>query len=128
MDVPQHRTPAGPDTAATDAVVVHLPEADPARHEAVLRNTANLIRALEPGATIELVAHGPGVELCTGESGLAAGLADLQSAGATVCACANTLAARELTAAALLPGVTVVDSGVAHLVRRQRLGWAYLRP
>jgi len=128
MDTAQHATPATPPAAATDGVVVHLPEADPAWHEAVLRNTANLIRALEPGAVIELVTHGPGVELCTGESGLAAVLADLQSAGATVCACANTLAARGLTAAALLPGVTVVDSGVAHLVRRQRQGWSYLRP
>lgn len=128
MDTPHHRPPAGPDTAATDGVVVHLPEADPPRQQAVLRNTANLIRALGPGAVIELVTHGPGVELCTGENGLAAVLADLQSAGAAVCACANTLAARGLTAAALLPGVTVVDSGVAHLVRRQRQGWSYLRP
>lgn len=113
---------------ALGGVVVHLPESDPQRQGAVLRNTANLVRALEPGAEVELVTHGPGVELCTGESGLAETVAGLQGAGVTVCACANTIAARGLGEADLLAGVTVVDSGVAHLVRRQREGWSYLRP
>lgn len=128
MDTPERAAPTGPQTVAHAGVVVHLPEADPARQRAVLRNTANLIGALEPGAAVELVTHGPGVELCTGESGLADALAELQALGAVVYACANTLAARGLTAEALRPGVAVVDSGVAHLVRRQRLGWSYLRP
>lgn len=109
-------------------VVVHLPESDPQRQAAVLRNTANLVRVLEPGARVELVTHGPGVELCTGESGLAETAARLQGDGVIVCACANTIAARGLADADLLPGVTVVDSGVAHLVHRQREGWSYLRP
>lgn len=113
---------------AGDGVVVHVPESEPGRQEAVLRNTANLLRALGPGTVIEVITHGPGVELCTGESGLADTVAGLQSRGVTVCACANTLAARGLGAADLLPGTTVVDSGVAHLVRRQREGWSYLRP
>ncbi len=114
--------------AVTDGVVVHLSEDDPVRQASVLRNTANLVRALGRDTVIEVVAHGPGVELCTGGTGLAETLAGLQRKGVTVSACANTLAARELSQADLLPGVTVVDSGVAHLVRRQREGWSYLRP
>ncbi|WP_182358631.1 DsrE family protein [Tomitella gaofuii] len=117
-----------PQTAATGGVVVHLPEADPQRQAAVLRNTANLIRALGPDTEVEVVTHGPGVELCTGETGLAETVARLRGQGATVCACANTLTARKLSEDDLLPGVAVVDSGVAHLVRRQREGWSYLRP
>ncbi len=115
-------------TIGTDGVVVHLPESDPGRQSTVLRNTANLLRALGPGTVVEVVAHGPGVELCTGESGLADTVSSLQSQGVAVCACANTLTARGLGEADLLPGVAVVDSGVAHLVRRQREGWSYLRP
>ncbi|MDG3014600.1 DsrE family protein [Speluncibacter jeojiensis] len=111
-----------------DGVVVHLPEADPKRQETVLRNVANLLRALGPDTVVELVTHGPGVELCTGETGLADTVADLQQRGVTVCACANTVAARQLAESDLLPGVTVVPSGIAHLVVRQRQGWSYLRP
>ncbi|QDQ96053.1 DsrE family protein [Tomitella fengzijianii] len=117
-----------PQTPMTDGVVVHLPESDPQRQATVLRNTTNLIRALGPGTVVEVVTHGPGVELCTGESGLADTVAALQGEGVTVCACANTLTARKLSEDDLMPGVAVVDSGVAHLVRRQREGWSYLRP
>jgi len=36
--------------------------------------------------------------------------------------------AQQLSPEALLPGVGIVPAGVAQLVRRQREGWAYLRP
>ncbi|GAA4803139.1 DsrE family protein [Tomitella cavernea] len=118
----------GQTEGAVCGVVVHLPEADPGRQAAVLRNTANLLRALGPDTQVEVVTHGPGVELCTGETGLADTVAQLREQRVTVCACANTLTARDLSEDDLLPGVAVVDSGVAHLVRRQREGWSYLRP
>lgn len=111
-----------------DGVVVHLAEGDPRRQETVLRNVSNLLRALGEDAVVELVTHGPGVELCTGETGLAETVAGLQDRGVAVCACGNTIEARKLSAVDLLPGVTVVPSGIAHLVFRQRQGWSYLRP
>ncbi len=114
--------------ATTDGVVVHLPENDRGRQEAVLRNVVNLLRVLGPSTTIEVVTHGPGVTLATGETGLGPSVIEVQQLGAVVCACTNTLQSRRLTKEALLPGVTVVPSGVAHLVERQRQGWAYLRP
>jgi len=39
---------------------VHLVEADPDRHAAVLRNIANLRTELDDGSEVELVVHGPG--------------------------------------------------------------------
>lgn len=109
-------------------VVVHLVESDPDRQSAVQRNVMNLRADLGPQVTIELVAHGPGVELMTGESGLAGGIAHLVAIGVTPLACLNTLASRALTPEALLPGVGVVPSGIGHLARRQLDGWAYVRP
>lgn len=109
-------------------VVVHLAEGDPGRQSAVLRNVMNLRADLEPMVSIELIAHGPGVELMTGESGLADGVAQLVSIGVTPLACLNTLASRGLTPEDLLPGVGVVPSGIGQLARRQLEGWAYVRP
>lgn len=109
-------------------VVVHLLEAEPQRQAAVLRNVANLCSDLGPDVPVELVAHGGGVELVTGESGLGTGLADVVTRGVVVLACANTLDARDLTARALLPDVDTVPSGIGHLARRQFDGWAYVRP
>lgn len=109
-------------------VVVHLAEEAADRHRAVLQNVRNLRVALGPDVPIELVAHGPGVDLLTGVSGERDALAEVAGLGVRAHACRNTLNARGLGDADLLPGVGVVDSGVAHLARRQLAGWAYLRP
>ena len=51
---------AGTPSGATPGVVFHLDEADPVKHESVLRNVANVPDALGDGTVVELVTHGPG--------------------------------------------------------------------
>ena len=116
-----------PDVAGL-GVVVHLAEDDVHRQRAVLRNVVNLRSALERSGAIEVVTHGPGLTLLTGETGLAADAAHLQGDGVSFRACENTMRSRDLTLDDLLEGVESVESGVAHLTRRQLQGWAYLRP
>lgn len=116
------------ETAAPPGVVVHLDEADPAKHAAVLRNVSNLIAALEPEAEVELVVHGPAISLLLPGSPHTETLQALQQRGLTVDACNNTLRSERITPEQLTPGAVIVPSGVAHLVLRQREGWAYLRP
>lgn len=114
--------------------VIHLDEDGHDKHASVLRNVSNLIAELGGGkcsagaCEVELVAHGPGLKALTGESGVAAEIADLAERGVRLSACANTLAQRSLGEDALLPGVGVVPSGIAAVVRRQAEGWAYVRP
>jgi intracellular sulfur oxidation DsrE/DsrF family protein len=110
-------------------VVVHLDEADPARQRLVLANVTNLLADLgDELGPVELVVHGPGLDAVLVGSDLAAPLADLVSQGVVLAACANTLRARGLAESDLLEGVRLVPAGVGELVRRQRQGWAYLRP
>lgn len=109
-------------------VVVHLAEAGTERQSAVLRNVLNLRADLGPGVPVELVAHGPGVELLTGESCLDAEVRQVLDQGVRLLACRNTLASRGLAPDDLLPGVGMTPSGVGHLARRQLEGWAYVRP
>jgi intracellular sulfur oxidation DsrE/DsrF family protein len=115
-------------TTRPAGVVVHLAEALPERHRAVLQNVRNLRAALDDGIPVELVTHGPGVDLVVTGSQTRADLAAVVSSGVDVLACRNTLQARGLGTNDLLPQVGTVDSGVAHLARRQLAGWAYLRP
>ena len=109
-------------------VVVHLAEEGAERHAAILRNVLNLRADLGPDIPVELVAHGPGVALLTGESGLESGVAQVVAVGVRPVACLNTLASRALTPGDLLPGVATAPSGVGHLAPRQLEGWAYVRP
>ena len=109
-------------------VVVHVPDND--RLEAIARNVLNLRVALGSEATIEVVTHGPGLDLLlpSTDTAIHAGLEGLQAAGIRLVGCRNTLDSRGLSDAAVPPGVRVVPSGVAHLVHRQQDGYTYLRP
>lgn len=106
-------------------VVVHLP--DPATLDHAVRNVLNLRTDLGPDVVIEVVVHGPGVARLAASSPAAADVAAMVDAGIQVDACANSLRSLHLEAAGLAAGVTVVSSGVGHVVRLQRAGYAYLR-
>lgn len=110
-------------------VVFHLDEAEPAKHEAVLRNISNLLDDLGQERTeVELVAHGPGIDLLIGKTGQAERLSQLAQRGVVLAACANTLRERQIPHEQLVAHVTIVSSGVGELVRRQQEGWQYVRP
>ena len=48
--------------------------------------------------------------------------------GVRILACENTMIGRNLTRADMYPSVGYVKTGVAQLMKRQREGWAYIRP
>lgn len=109
-------------------VVVHLDEAYPEKHASVLLNIGNLLNELGDGTQVELVVHGPGLLAVIAEAPHSPKVSELLSRGVTVASCANTMRGMNISVADLIEGVHVVPSGVAELVRRQRQGWAYIRP
>lgn len=113
---------------ASGGVVVHLDEADPAKHEAVLRNITNLLAELGEDTPVELVVHGPGLAAALAGAPDAGAVRELLDRGVMVAACGNTMRRQGVAADQLVAGVRVVPAGIAQLVRRQREGWAYVRP
>ena len=109
-------------------VVVHVDEAAETKHEAVLRNISNLMDDLGTGTTVEVVAHGPGIGLVLKDSPYADTVQGLIARGVVIAACENTLAMKSIPPSSVAPGVITVPAGVGELVRKQREGWAYLRP
>lgn len=109
-------------------VLVHLDEASPEKHASVLLNITNLLNELGDETQVELVVHGPGLLAVIAVAPHSAKVSELLHRGVTVTACANTMRGMKISIDALVDGVQVVPSGVAELVRRQRQGWAYLRP
>lgn len=109
-------------------VVVHLDEGGDDKHEAVLRNIAYLLDDLGGQLTVELVAQGPGIGVCLSDSPQADTVQALIGRGITVAACENTLRSKGIGIDRLAAGVVTVPAGIAELVRKQQLGWAYVRP
>lgn len=72
--------------------------------------------------------NGAALDVLLATSPLRAELTDLHAGGRVeFSACANTMAARSITAPELHPAVHVVTAAVLHLAQRQWNGWAYLR-
>jgi len=75
-----------------------------------------------------LVVHGPALTVALTGAPTAAALSDLLARGVIVAACENSMRSAGVTAEQLADGARIVPSGIAQLVRRQRDGWAYVRP
>jgi intracellular sulfur oxidation DsrE/DsrF family protein len=110
-------------------VVFHVNVADEARWQEVLTNVENVQKAFGASSVeIEVVAHGAGIGLVQIKNAtLRDRIATIEKTGPVFAACNNTLRKQQLTAADLTPGVRVVDSGVAELIRKQEEGFAYVK-
>lgn len=109
-------------------VVFQVAEPDATLHEAALRNVRNTAADLGADAQVAVVAHGPGIGLVTGDTGLDDQVGELVKDGVEVLACRNTLKRFDIPVERLLPGVETVTAGIGEIVRRQHEGWAYVRP
>ncbi len=112
----------------SQGTVVHLDDADPAAHARVFRNVGNLVDALDDGSPVELVVHGPAITAVVAGAPSSESLQALVGRGVRVSACRNTMDREGIRPEDLTEGVQIVPSGIAQLVRRQRQGWAYVRP
>jgi uncharacterized protein len=110
-------------------VVIHVSDNDPAKWNLALNNARNIQADLgAANVEIEIVAYGPGIGMLKSESLVANRIGEALKGNTHVVACENTMAAQKLTQADMLGGIGYVPSGVVELIKRQRDGWAYLRP
>ncbi len=117
-------------------VLIHVVRADAASKPDVLNEIESLARYYrEHGqkARIEVVMNGEGLGLVRADvTAFAARIRQLQNEydNLVFAACLNTIdrlkQERGITAR-LLPGVIIIDSGVAQVMRRQQQGWAYIQ-
>ena len=113
---------------AADKVIFQATENDVDRWNLVLNNVRNLQGAVGADADVEIVAYGPGIQLLKAGSPIAARIHDALGDKVRVVACQNTMAANQLTSADMLPDIGYVPSGVVEVMRRQQLGYSYIRP
>lgn len=119
-----------PTPPSSAGVVIHLNSPDREVQAASLRTAANIANHSSPdiGLPVEVVVHGPAVEICLPEHELGTTVTELVEDGVAVAVCETALANHHIDRARLTRGVITVPSAVVELVQRQHQGWAYLRP
>jgi len=110
-------------------LIIQVSDNDPAKWALALNNAQNVQQDLgKDRVQIEIVAYGPGLEMLKAESKVADRLAGALDASVGLIACENTMTNQKVAKSAMYPGIDYVKAGVTHIMKRQREGWAYIRP
>lgn len=119
----------GFDANRPNKVVFQVSDADPGKWNLALNNARNVQQDLgAANVAIEIVAYGPGIGMLKLESAVGARIADALGSGIAVVACENTMHAMKLAPGDMLPKIGYVPAGVVELMKREREGFAYIRP
>jgi intracellular sulfur oxidation DsrE/DsrF family protein len=109
-------------------VVIQLNTADTASWSSTIGNIRNLQKIWPNNISIEVVAHGKGLDLIVAnKTHLANDVNALSKEGVVFAACENSMRKHNVNKTDLLPVAITVPSGVAELVLKQEQGWAYLK-
>ena len=110
-------------------IVFHVTEDNPQKWNIVLNNVDNVQKDLgRENTVIEIVTHGPGINMLKSESKVTPRLAAALDHNIALLACENTMRNGKVTKADMYGGIGFVPSGVTHIVERESEGWHYLRP
>jgi hypothetical protein len=110
-------------------VVFQVSDADPAKWNLALNNARNVQQDLGlDKVDAEIVVYGPGIGMLRKDSVVGGRVSQMLALGVAVVACENTMKAQKLTRADMLEDIDYVPAGVVELMKRQKEGYAYIRP
>ena len=122
-------TVAAETPATKEHLVMQVSDADTGKWNLALNNAKNLQQAYGADKIdIEIVTYGPGVNMLKLDSVVANRIDEAKQAGVAIVACQNTMRNMKLTEADMLPNTSYVPAGVVEIVKKQRDGYAYIRP
>ncbi len=108
-------------------IIMQLTSGDTLVHKGLMRQLNNMKEAA-PNMQLEVVCHGPGMDLLMSDRSIVAGkVKEFADNGVTFLACDNTIRERQLDPAKVLPDAGHVKAGIIHIVERQEDGWSYIK-
>lgn len=115
--------------ASKEKLVVQVSEADPAKWNLALNNVKNVQQAYGADKVdIEIVVYGPGIGMLKADSAIANRIDEAKKANVSIVACENTMKANKLTKEDMLPNTSYVTAGAVEIMKKQKEGYAYIRP
>ncbi|HMP32025.1 MAG TPA: DsrE family protein [Saprospiraceae bacterium] len=108
-------------------IVFQVASDDTLVHKSLMRQLGN-ITSVDPHLKIEVVCHGPGIDLLHKEkSHFGAKVKDYVDKGITFNACEFTLKQQNISKDQIIPEAKFVRSALLHIVKLQTEGWSYIK-
>jgi uncharacterized protein len=108
-------------------IVFQLASGDTLVHKSIMRQLGN-ITSVDPNLQIEVVCHGPGIDLIHKDnSKFGHKVKEFSDKGIVFNACEFTLKERQISKEKILPEAKFVRSALLHIVKLQTEGWSYIK-
>ena len=108
-------------------IVFQLTTADTIFHKAFMKQLDNILR-IAPDSKIEIVCHGPGLEMLMKEKCIVAPpIEALTKRGVEFVACEFSLKQKKVEKSQIIPSAGFVEAGIIEIVSKQEKGWSYIK-
>ena len=108
-------------------IVFQLSSDDTLVHKGLMRQLNNVLNAA-PDSKIEVVCHGPGINMLMQETTLVLDKIQLyKTKGVTFKVCENTLREKNISKDKIIAEAAFVPSALIEIVTRQEEGWSYIK-
>jgi uncharacterized protein len=126
-DKPAGKKKQPPIEESSYRMVFQLTTADTLAHKALMKQIGN-ITSVAPKTQIEVVCHGPGLQLLqTEKSTVVPKIREYAGKGVVFSACEFSMKERKVSKDEILPEASYVQAGILHIVMRQDQGWYYIK-
>lgn len=122
------RAQTSKDAPAKHRIIMQLSSNDTLVWKGLMNNLKHLKAGWGDRVIIEVVAHGPGLDLLiTGKTTQHEKIIQFKKAGIQFIACENTMMERKVAKESIIEEAGFVKMGIGEIVRKQEQGWSYIK-
>ncbi len=108
-------------------IIFQLSIDDSLAHKALMKQLNN-ITTVAPGTKIEVVCHGPGLNmLVLGKTTVQEKILQMKMKGVEFVACEFSMSERNVPKEKIIPEAGFVKAGIIEIVTKQEQGWSYIK-
>lgn len=108
-------------------IIFQLVTADTTAHKALMKQISN-ITSVAPQTKIEVVCHGPGLQmLVAGKTIVGDKIAKFSDKGVVFNACEFSMKERNVSKESIVTQAVYVKAGILEIVSKQQEGWHYIK-
>lgn len=108
-------------------IIFQLTTNDTLAHKALMKQLNNMT-TVEPTVQIEVVCHGPGLDMLRKDlTTVTTKIAEFTRKGVVFNACQFSMKERNVSKEQILETASYVEVGILYIVRKQRMGWSYIK-
>jgi intracellular sulfur oxidation DsrE/DsrF family protein len=113
--------------ATPHKIIFQLVTGDTTSHKVLMKQFGNIL-TVAPGTKIEVVCHGPGIEMMMKEKSIVIDkIAAFREKGVVFNVCEFSLKERKVEKTKLIEQATYVPAGILEIVEKQEQGWSYIK-